>query len=149
MNLLFVCTGNTCRSPMAEGLMRKLVEREGLKVEVQSAGVAAYAGTPASVHTSTILRARGIESQHASQPVTSELVSWADLILTMTMSHKQVVAGQFPEAQGKLYTLKEYIGGLGDMDIMDPFGGSLDVYRRTETELDAALEKLKDKIDKM
>ncbi|MEW9671213.1 low molecular weight protein arginine phosphatase [Ammoniphilus sp. 3BR4] len=149
MNLLFVCTGNTCRSPMAEGLMKRLAEQENLSVEIKSAGVAAASGTPASAHTATILKNRGVELEHASQPVTPELVKWADLILTMTYSHKQVVNRQFPEAQEKVFTLKEYIGEMGDLDVMDPFGGSLEVYRETESELEMALLKLKQKIDKI
>lgn len=129
--------------------MKRLAEKEKLKVEIQSAGVAAVSGTPASVHTATILRERGVELDHASQPVTPELVEWADLILTMTYSHKQVVIRQFPAAQQKVFTLKEYIGEVTDLDVMDPFGGSLEIYRETESELEMALLKLKRKIDKI
>ncbi|WP_134702495.1 low molecular weight protein arginine phosphatase [Ammoniphilus sp. YIM 78166] len=146
MRLLFVCTGNTCRSPMAEGLMKHLAHRENLPIEVRSAGVAAVEGAPASVHTTTILQERGMDLQHTSQQVSPELIKWADVILTMTGSHKQVVCRQFPEAQYKVFTLKEYIGETGYLDVMDPYGGSLEVYRETERDLDKALERLKDKI---
>lgn len=129
--------------------MKRLAEKEKLKVEIQSAGVAAASGTPASVHTAKILRERGVELDHASQPVTPELVEWADLILTMTYSHKQVVIRQFPAAQQKVFTLKEYIGEVTDLDVMDPFGGSLEIYRETESELEMALLKLIRKIDKI
>lgn len=139
MNILFVCTGNTCRSPMAEGMLRQMAEQEKCHLEVKSAGIAAFPGSPASPHTVTVLKNRGVSLNHSAQPVTSELVQWADLILTMTGSHKQMVSQHFPHALDKVFTLKEYSEADGSLDIMDPYGGMLQDYVQTEKELEKAL----------
>lgn len=106
--ILFVCTGNTCRSPMAEGLFRKLAEREGLSCEVRSAGVSAWDGSPISKHSADILQGRGVLDRISSSAVTGQTVSWADLILTMTTGHKETLIRRYPEAVDKVYTLKEF-----------------------------------------
>lgn len=108
-HILFVCTGNTCRSPLAEGLCRKMAKELGLDIEVRSAGVAAMDGVAVSRHSSDILQAKGAsEGMTASQSVREDTVAWADLILTMTMSHKRSVIQRYPQAVDKVFTLKEY-----------------------------------------
>ncbi len=145
MNILFICTGNTCRSPMAEGLLKQIARDFNLLVQVQSAGVAASFGSPASAHTDTILKNRGINHNHASQPVTMELVQWSDLILTMTESHKHVLCRQFPGVDNKVFTVNEFADDKG-RDVTDPYGGSLENYRETERDLEAILNKIIKKI---
>lgn len=145
MNILFICTGNTCRSPMAEGLMKQIAQDNNLQVQVQSAGVAAFPGAPASTHTDTILRSRGINHHHLSQPVTLELVQWSDLILTMTESHKQILCSHFPGVEDKVFTVNEFANEKG-RDVTDPYGGSLEVYRETERDLEVVLNKIVKKI---
>jgi protein arginine phosphatase len=108
--ILFVCTGNTCRSPMAEGIMRRLLEDQGLQqVEVRSAGVAAYNGTPMSDHAATILQEKGFTEKLQSTALDEELLQWADLVLTMTNNHKRHTIQLYPETVDKVATLKEYV----------------------------------------
>ncbi|WP_409343717.1 low molecular weight protein arginine phosphatase [Paenibacillus sp. MBLB4367] len=106
--ILFVCTGNTCRSPLAEGLLRILAGVKGLPVEVKSAGVAAMDGCSVSAHSASILRDKGFTGSITSQTLTGQLVGWADLILTMTVNHKRSVIQQYPDSADKTFTLKEY-----------------------------------------
>lgn len=105
MNILFVCTGNTCRSPMAEGLLKKKMPR----MNVQSAGVFAGYGNTANGNAIKALREQGVDLDHKSQPVTDKLLDWADIVLAMTTQHKQSLILDFPDHQNKYYTLKEYV----------------------------------------
>jgi protein arginine phosphatase len=109
VNILFICTGNTCRSPMAEGFLRQMAEQKGLDLAVRSAGIAASQGAPMSRHSATILEKKGISFQHNAQPATAKLIAWADLILTMTVSHKRAVIQAYPLAVDKIHLLKEYV----------------------------------------
>ncbi|WP_261131071.1 low molecular weight protein arginine phosphatase [Bacillus sp. Marseille-Q3570] len=106
MNILFVCTGNTCRSPMAEALLRHYSKGE---IEVQSAGIYAAYGSPASAKSIEVLKDEGIPCNHKSQPLTGDLVEWSDLILTMTTQHKQAIISQFPSKLKNVHTIKEHV----------------------------------------
>ena len=107
--VLFVCTGNTCRSPMAESILRHLAKEQGVEVEVRSAGVSAWDGTPMSNHAQKVLQDMKMENASFSSQILSEpIVTWADLILTLTTSHKRHLLHLYPEAADKTYTLKEY-----------------------------------------
>ncbi|MFS0862991.1 low molecular weight protein arginine phosphatase [Fredinandcohnia sp. 179-A 10B2 NHS] len=143
VRVLFVCTGNTCRSPMAEAIL-KAKATDG--IEVKSAGIFASNGTPASVNTAAVLKEKGIDSIHSSSLLSKELTDWASYILTMTNSHKQEILFRYPEASSKLFTLKEFVGSTGD--ISDPFGGPVEIYRETYNEMEPIIETLITKLKK-
>ncbi|AZK45861.1 low molecular weight protein arginine phosphatase [Paenibacillus lentus] len=109
MRILFVCTGNTCRSPMAEAIFRKLAREREFHAEVSSAGVATVEGLPISRHAEDVLKDLGIKDQITSTPLHAELIEWADLILTLTQGHKRQAVANFPEKADKIFTLKEYV----------------------------------------
>lgn len=110
MNVLFVCTGNTCRSPMAEALLKYKTP----DTHVQSAGIFAGENGRANHHTIEALKQKGIDIDHLSQPVTERVLHWADLVLTMTTQHKQSLILEHPNLQEKYYTLKEYVSAADD-----------------------------------
>lgn len=141
--ILFVCTGNTCRSPLAEHLLKAMAKD---RYEVKSAGIAAFDGDAAAEHVHQVLREKGITIKHRAQPVTPELIDWADLVLTMTKQHERILQESFPEQVEKIAALKAYVMEQEtNLDVADPFGGSLEVYRQTRNELEELLERLIEK----
>ena len=130
MKILFVCTGNSCRSVMAEFLLNKMAADLGLKDwEARSCGVAAerYFPIPGGVHKA--LAARGItEVSHTPQLVTREALRWADAVLCMTRGHKEILLDEYPEFTDKIRAFGEFVG-WGPRDIEDPIGQPEPVYR--------------------
>ncbi|KUP36352.1 low molecular weight protein arginine phosphatase [Bacillus halotolerans] len=145
MNIIFVCTGNTCRSPMAEALFKSIAEAEGLDVSVRSAGVFASPNGKASPHAIEALFEKRIALNHVSSPLTEEHMESADLVLAMTHQHKQVIVNQFERYRDKVFTLKEYVTGSRG-DIIDPFGGSIEIYKKTRDELEELLRQLAERL---
>jgi len=134
-SILFVCSANICRSPMAEGLFPHYVRNDAQEWRVGSAGVYAEPGFPAAWNTLLVLKRRGIDlSNHRSRPVTSDLLASYDLILTMERGHKEALRSAFPFFASKVWLISEMIGGK--MDIVDPVGRSLVDYEDTAQEIE-------------
>lgn len=146
-NLLFVCTGNTCRSPMAAALARHGVRERGWSgVEVASAGVAALAGSPASPEVPGVLGELGVEpADHQARELTPDLVEWADAVFVMGPQHGAAVEAMGGENKVALVT--EYLPGEeAGAPVSDPIGGSVEVYRETRDQLHRAVDAILDQI---
>lgn len=139
-NVLFVCSGNSCRSPIAKGILEKMLTKEN--VFVYSAGTTAESGNLPSEFAVTAARKYGADISHyLSAPLTKELINSADLILTMSPSHKKTVIGLAPKAKAKTFLLKEYAFGLIE-EIEDPIGQPLAVFERVAKVINESLKKV-------
>src|SRR5574338_590091 len=147
MHILFVCTGNTCRSPLAEALLRHELERRNIEsVEVGSAGTGAWDGAPASEGAYLVGLEHGLDlSSHRARLLTRDMVQQAELILTMARHHRARVHELGGE--GRTHVLGEYAGGTGpEAEVSDPFGGDLELYRGTYGELDTLIRSVVERL---
>jgi RpiB/LacA/LacB family sugar-phosphate isomerase len=145
-NVLFVCTGNICRSPMAQGLFGDLI-RGRRDIEVHSAGIGAVSGQPPSPPAVEVMEELGIDIRHIrSKPLLAELVRKADFIFVMTYGHLDSILLLFPSAAEKTFLLREFETDLPAMDreVSDPIGQSREVYRECRDQIRAALPRLLD-----
>jgi protein-tyrosine-phosphatase len=142
-----VCTGTICRSPLAEALLQAALKERGVEgVTVSSAGTGAWDGAPASEGAYLVGLERGLDlSGHRARLLTREVVDQADLILTMARHHRARV--QELGGEGRVYVLGEYAGRSPEEgEVSDPFGGDLDVYRRTCEELEQLVVAVADRL---
>jgi protein-tyrosine phosphatase len=148
---LVVCTGNTCRSPMAEALLRRQIanrlgcpasELEQRGIAIRSGGIAAMPGGLPSQQSVEVMRAMGLDiSGHSSQPVTDRLAKHADLILTMTTGHRRALVSQWPELESRTFLFS-----TDNRDVGDPIGQSTSVYQRCAEEMASHAETWAEKI---
>jgi protein-tyrosine-phosphatase len=146
MNLLFVCSGNTCRSAMAEALARKIARRRGIEhLNISSAGTNAWDNVPATDEALLVGMEREIDlTGHRARKLTPTIVSEADLIFVMTPGHLEQVKQL--GGRGKVHVIDEYASGTANQGVSDPYGGDLEAYRHTADVLEAELEKLFDRL---
>ena len=147
MRILFVCTGNTCRSPLAEGIARKeAIERGLLDVEVGSAGTSAWDGAPASDGSLLVALERNVDlGSHRARQLTREIVQSSDVILAMGPHHLERIEALGGE--GRAYLLSQFAAsGATERAISDPFGGDLEVYRSTYDELEREIRRVFDRL---
>ena len=145
--ILLVCTGNICRSPLAAALMhRALSERGAEGIEVSSAGTGAWDGAPVSEGAYLVGIEQNLDlSAHRARLLTRDVVEESDLVLTMARHHRARVDELGGE--GRVFVLGEFAGREGEAaEVSDPFGGDLDVYRNTCTELAALVAAAVDRI---
>ncbi len=142
MNVLFVCTGNTCRSPMAAALFNKFACEKELDVRIESAGIQVIPRMSASKQAIEVMKDYGIDlSEHLTKQIDRELIDASNLILTMTEYHK---AALLPFAKGKVQMLSEFAGEAEE--VSDPYGGDVEVYRECAREIYQLLLKVADRI---
>ena len=143
--VVFVCTGNTCRSPMAAAIATSIFKEHELDITVLSVGVAADDGFPASENAIGAMHEENIDLKpHRSTQISEEILSGASLILTMTAGHLRIVKTLHPKSNA--FTLGEYANNSND--VSDPYGGSLEIYRQCAAQikqlLTASVAKIKE-----
>jgi len=141
--IIFVCTGNTCRSPMAEAIFKDIITEKGMEeeFEVYSAGVYAFENDPASHQAIEVMKKEfNINlKNHRAKVLDGTDVERADLILTMTRHHRDMIIDIYPEAADKVHVLKEFAGLEEELDVIDPFGQDYDVYKSCAYEIEELL----------
>lgn len=145
MKVMFICTGNICRSAMAEGLLKKIVKDNNSDIETYSCGIYAEDGDYATYNAIEVAKYYDVDiSKHRATNIKNSKIDEMDLILCATNSHKNMVISMYPNLTTKVYTMKEYakIDEEGkDMDIKDPWSYDMDVYSRCIQEINTCLEK--------
>ncbi len=139
MRIIFVCTGNTCRSPLAESIAKSLSDAH----DFTSRGLSAFDGAPVSQHSRTLIHQHGLPEPSPAQQFSQQDAD-VDLIVTMSADHKRYIELMYPEAN--VYTLSEYAAGE-TRNINDPYGGELRDYERVYDEIEHYVRQLLEKLD--
>lgn len=146
MKIMFVCTGNICRSAMAEGILKKICKDKNLDIDVCSAGIYADTGDMATYNAIEAATYYDVDiSSHHATNIRDSRINEMDIILCATNNHKLILKNMYPELKEKIYTMKEYakLDNDGkDMDINDPWGYSMSVYLSCINEIQNCLNEL-------
>ena len=152
MKIMFVCTGNTCRSAMAEGLAIKLIKEKKLNIEVHSAGIFASDGEHASYNSVAIMKEYDVDiALHKSTSIQNSNIQNMDLILCATKTHKANLILAYNNLKEKIFTMKEYaeLDNNGqDLDVKDPWGLNINTFRMCAAEISLCVDKIIEKINK-
>ncbi|MCX7615074.1 MAG: low molecular weight protein arginine phosphatase [Clostridiales bacterium] len=133
--VVFVCTGNTCRSPIAEGFFNKLAKEKEMKWQAESCGVSACENQPASKNAILVMNEYGVDlTGHRSRQADEKILEQADFIICVSKRHLELIASVYPAFKDKLKVLGE--------DIPDPYGGNLEIYRKTAEVIQKSIEQL-------
>ena len=145
MKILFVCTGNTCRSPIAQAMASYLAGKIDVTIEADSAGLMVIPGSKVSKYSVDAVTEYGIDiSSHIPKAITSELLDNADLIITMTKAQKDLIIKSIPYYSEKVKNLGEYsING----DIIDPYGADFNTYKECAMQIKDAIVSLYERTD--
>ena len=148
MKIMFICTGNICRSAMAHKMLEKRAKELNKKIEVFSCGVWAENGDIPTYEGIETMKEYGIDLKtHRATNIRNSNIEEMDVILCATLNHKRNVIVMYPNLKDKVYTMKEYAGfSEDDLDISDPWGYGLDVYKNCAKEIEICIEKILEKI---
>lgn len=151
MKIMFICTGNICRSAMAEGIMKQIVKENKIEAEIYSCGIYAQKGESAAYFAIEAVKEYGVDiSSHKATNIRESNIEQMDLILCATLSHKESILYYYPSLQGKVYTIKEYakVRGEKDLDIQDPWGYDEKVYKSCALEIKECLQEIARRLKK-
>lgn len=148
MKIMFICTGNICRSAMAHAMMAKKAKEQNKKIEVFSSGIWAENGDIPTHEGITVMKDYGIDlSKHKATNIRNSNIENMDVILCATVNHKNSVISMYPELEDKVFTIKEYAGySINNFDINDPWGCGFNEYKKCAKEIYICIEKILEKI---
>ena len=147
--IMFICTGNVCRSAMAEGYMRKKIKDENLDLEACSSGLYAQDGAEATYLAKVAMKEYDVDiTAHRATSIYNAKVRDMDILLCATVSHKRILYQMYPELAEKIFTIKEFAYGenIKDKDINDPWGYDITVYKHCAKELVDSINMIVNKL---
>ena len=144
MKIVFVCTGNTCRSAMAHKLLEKRAKEMNKDIEVYSCGITASDGNPATNTAIEAMKEYNIDlTSHRTTNIGRINMDDMDVILCATAAHRRYVVDIYPDLRDRAYTIKEYAGyDPNDLDINDPWGWGIETYRKCVAQIEESIEKI-------
>ena len=148
MKIMFICTGNICRSAMAHAMLSKKAKEQNKNIEVYSCGVWAENGDVPTYEAKEVMKDYDIDlSTHRATNIRNSNIENMDVILCATNNHKLNVIAMYPELKEKVFTMKEYAEyPQNDLDIKDPWGYGIDVYKKCVKEIEKCIEKILEKV---